>query len=98
MEAYKGCLHDEKPEELVYWPTSVDVNVNIEEVEVEDTQTGEKTKKWQCDTERYTYEEYITKVKAEKDEEIEQARQDATNLQIAMAEVFEMCIMLSGGE
>lgn len=88
MQIIKGAIHDEQPDSLVFWLTSVDVNTDIKEIEVEDQQTGEVSKKWQCDTSRYAKDEYIEVLQKTNDELSGQI----TDTQVALAEVYELIV------
>lgn len=86
MQVIKGTIHDEQPDALIFWPTSVDVNKDVKQVYVEDKETGKKYKKWQCDTYRYDKDEYIEELQAQND--IINAQ--LTDTQVGLAEVYEM--------
>lgn len=90
MQEIKGTIHDEQPEALIFWPTSVDVNKNIKEIEVEDKETGEKFQKWQCDTYRYEKDEYISVLQEQNDE----LNVQIIDTQVGLAEVYEMIVEL----
>lgn len=88
MQKLLDVMYDEKPEDVVVYPTSVMVVTECKEVEVEDTETGETSTKYQCTVERYGTTEYIGKLQqtiAEQDAQM-------TQTQIALTEVYEMLL------
>lgn len=88
MEIIKGTIHDEQPDELIFWHTSVDVNKNIKAIKVEDKESGEIFDKWQCDTYRYGKDEYIEELQRQNDD----LGTQLTDTQIGLAEVYEMIL------
>lgn len=88
MQVIQGTIHDEQPDALIFWPTSVDVNKNIEQVSVEDKETGVVQQKWKCDTYRYDKDEYIEELQNQNDA----LNKQITDTQIGLAEVYEMIL------
>lgn len=88
MQKLHDVMCDQKPEEVVVYPTSVMVLVSCEEVEVEDEMSGSKSTKYKCDIEQYDVDEYIDKLQkvvADQDSQM-------TQTQLALVEVYEMLL------
>lgn len=91
MKLLTGIMYDERPEDVVVYPTSVMVAKSCEEVQVENENSGTISTKFKCDVEVYEVYEYINKLR------IENANLDAqvTQTQIGLVEVYETIL---GGE
>lgn len=91
MKLMTGVMYDERPEDVVVYPTSVMVAKSCEEVQLEDEISGTTITKFKCDVEVYKVHEYIDKLR------VENANLDAqvTQTQVGLVEVYET---LLGGE
>lgn len=90
MTRLNGVTYDEKPVEVVVYPSCVDVLVSHEEVEVEDEMTGETHVKFKCNIERYEVHEYIQKLQKDN----ANLQEQVTQTQIGMVETYEMLLSL----
>lgn len=62
MKLMTGIMYDERPEDVVVYPTSVMVTKSCEEVQVEDENSGTTSTKFKCDVEVYEVYEYIAQI------------------------------------
>lgn len=88
MQLLKGAQYDTEPKPVVFWPTMVDVNTDIHQVEIKDEMTGEVSMKWQADTTRYSKDEYMQVLY----EENNNLSQQIKMTQLALCDVYEMMI------
>lgn len=88
MQRMKDVMYDEKPEQVVVYPTSVRVLVDSEEVQEQDEMTGETSTKFKCTIDVYNVDEYIGSLQTQI------STQDAqmTQTQLALVEVYEMLL------
>lgn len=86
MQLIKGVMYDDKPEDVVVYPTSVYVTKTCKEIEVEDEQTKEKAIKYECDVEVYEVAEYIDVMQKVNSS----LNQQLTDTQVALCDVYEM--------
>lgn len=92
MRVIRDVMYDEKPEQVTVFPTSVDVLVSAELIEMHDDMTGDDYTKWKCTVNRYETGEYIENLQNANDAlEVE-----LTSTQVAVAECYELII--GGGE
>ncbi len=90
MEQLNNVMYDDRPEDVIVRPTSVDVMTLIEPVNVTDDTTGKTTVKFKCNVERYKTSEYIDKLKNEN----VLLNEQVTQAQIGLVEVYEL---IAGG-
>lgn len=90
MQRLEGVIYDAKPDDITVHPTSVDVVQSCEEVEMEDEMTGDVSKKFKCDIERYTTSEYIDVIQKQNGE----LEQQMTQAQVGIVEAYEMLLGL----
>ena len=90
MENLNGVMYDDRPEEVIVRPTSVDVMTLIEPVNVTDEMSGKTSVKFKCNVERYTTSEYIDKLKTDN----ANLNTQVTQAQMGLAEVYEL---IAGG-
>ena len=90
MENLNGVIYDDRPEEVIVRPTSVDVMTLVEPVNVKDEMTGKTSVKFKCNVERYTTSEYIDKLRSDN----ASLNMQVTQAQMGLAEVYEL---IAGG-
>lgn len=62
MQLIKDVMYDERPEDVVVYPTSVMVVKSCTEVEITEHETEETFTKYKCDVEVYEVYEYIAQI------------------------------------
>ena len=92
MRVIRDAMFDEKPDDVTVYPTSVDVLVSAELVEIHDDMTGDDYEKWKCTLNRYETGEYIDNLQKANDD----MANEITSTQVAVAEVYELVV--GGGE
>ena len=90
MENLTSVIYDDRPEEVIVRPTSVDVMTLIEPVNVTDEMSGKTSVKFKCNVERYTTSEYIDKLKTDN----ANLNTQVTQAQMGLSEVYEL---IAGG-
>ena len=90
MENLNGVMYDDRPEEVIVRPTSVDVMTLIEPINVTDEMSGKTSVKFKCNVERYTTSEYIDKLKTDN----VNLNTQVTQAQMGLAAVYEL---IAGG-
>ena len=88
MRLETGVIFDNKPEDVVVYPSSVYVVKSREEIQVVDEFGGATQTKYQCDVEVYDIVEYIDVIQKENTS----LNSQITEAQLALVEIYELLL------
>lgn len=88
MRLETGITFDNKPENVVVYPSSVYVVKSCEEIQVTDEPEGTIRTKYKCDVEVYEIVEYIDVIQKENTS----LNNQVTEAQIALVEIYELIL------